>query len=458
MLPLLTAGAAPDDLLPDTYAAEALLRAYWRTSDRLRDDAGLRYGEAKDGDNRPIIPRHPREDEGKGSRWEARQQGCRPQAYVRQIADHYVSQVCRARVTRAIADGAALPDQLTALIKDADGVGTGLDLVLRAAARLAFVERVAYLFVDWTGDGGAESQADQAGARFVVRVVSADDVLAVERTQAGIVLAAILLLPLPDGTTRIVRVDGETMQVADLVDGKLGAASDPKPHSLGGCPLIQLGPAPAIIPAVAECQQSIAISDSLLRFRNGEDAVPWIVVTGTTNAAGFVAELAKNPTFSAFEDANTKAQHIGSDVAVAESLRKTITDDEERLYRAAKVRPVGAQGAPESGIAHAYRFVDADAELATLAGMIEGAERSLWARWCVGLGLAADLLTVTWPRTFVPVDRGAEIDHLMLVSASTLPEPIKQREYRRAAVTLYPDDPALVDELQGISDPAQAGT
>lgn len=430
------------------WQAAATRRQFMRTCDKLRNDLGARFAMSADADGLDMIPQHPREDV---VRWGKRRAACTPTAYVRQITDHYLAHTTRQDPTRSMPGGDPLPDAWAQMIANADGVGTPMGELLKQAGRLSFLEGSGYMMLDWLGTTEAKSLADQQAMRHVLRAVPADDVIAVEMTTGDVVLAAIVRLPGVNGVPFLWRIDGQTAQKAELDQQGLTItrAEAPAPHNYGGCPLVHVGPMPAIAEPVAEYQRAIAVNDSLLRYRMGEDSIPWIVVTGTANAKQFISELEKNPAFSAFEDQNAKAMHIGASVDVAASLRDSIQADEDRLYRVAKVRPVSAQtGSPESGVAQAFRFVDADVELASVAKAMERAENRLAALWCKANSMSA-VPVAQWPRTFIPVDRNAEISGLSLVSSSTLPEPIKAREYQRAAAVLYPGDKELAQELEG---------
>ena len=117
--------------------------------------------------------------------------------------------------------GGAWPAALAELCEDADGVGTPLHEVLRQAGRRAFLEGVAYLLVDWEGPHDPGCAADESGARYVVRVVPADDVLALVCSLDGSAQEAIIRLPAADGSVILWRVDAGTAQRALLgTDGR----------------------------------------------------------------------------------------------------------------------------------------------------------------------------------------------------------------------------------------------
>lgn len=461
---------AVSELRGKAWPDEARRRAFWRTSDRLRTDAGDPYAMAHDADGWPIIPAHRREHDSpemlaalnpglmgdpamasllrSGRDLEetvnARRRLCRPVAYVRKIADHYASHVMR---HPSAATGENV-DRWQEWAMDVDGLGTSLHDLMRQALRAGLVEACAGVLADWTG-AAPESMADLGPDRVVARLIRADQIVAVERTTMGACAAAIILLRDPEGAPFLWYVDSQATQRARLdKDAAQVIAIEPaNEHGFGRCPLFLMDALPAIIPGVAEGQKAIAQTDSLLRHRCHEDAIPWQVITGSQNGAAIKAALLRMPLVTVIEDPAAKAQILGPDVNVAESLRKTIQQDEDQLYEDAKIRPVAAQGAPESGVAQAYRFVDADVELAACAEQVERAEQHL--AECVASQLAwGDAPTITRTRSFVPQDRDAILRRGILASASTLPPALVWRELRAVASALYPGDDSLAEDLR----------
>lgn len=320
-----------------------------------------------------------------------------------------------------------------------------MESLLRAGMRSGMVEGSAGVLVDWVGPPPGSTAALNP-ASVIVRLIKADHILWTKRDSIGIVREAGVILADDAGTSFLWIVTATTCQRAEIADGKITQVQEAQPHGYGRCPLFLLDRLPTIIPGVAEGQKAIARSDSLLRFRCHEDAIPWQIISGVQNAVGTKSMLLQMPLITILEEPNAKAQILGADIAVAESLRQTMRMDEEQLYEDAKVRPVAATGAPESGVAHAYRWVDADVELATASEVMERAEQHVAA--CVATQLAwEDIPKITRPRSFVPFDREAELTSLAGVSASTLPDAIKRREMQSAAAKLYPSDPDASDDI-----------
>ena len=149
---------------------------------------------------------------------------------------------------------------------------------------------------------------------------------------------------------------------------------------------------------------------------------------------------------------------LTGDPAAATSLRTERDAELLNAYREAKVSPVqSTPGAPESGIARAYRFVDADVELAGIAEAVETAERKVWALLAEA-GAAAEP-TVTYARSFIPTDEAAELDKLLAVWGSNLPNSIKRNAIERyaEAIGLSEDDEAELEaELDAMFPPADA--
>jgi hypothetical protein len=426
----LTAGVSLDSLLHPAYQAQARARAFWRLSDQLLLDDGSRYVDGVDARGRKIIPQHDREQD---IDWLLRKDLTHVEGYIRQIADHYCSHVLRHAPVLTDAEHPAY----RALVADADGWGTSLDALLAAALRVAFVERQSYLLADSTLTAPAASAAD--GGRYVLRRVDPDAVLWWQDSPSGQPLSALLALADTAGRPFLLLVGPKTIQRADYDPNSrlILIVSTPVQHRFGGCPLVRIA-APPIIPPVAEAQKRLAWLASLLAMEETDATITQLVITGAQPSAT-KDMLRSSRTAWVFEDPAAKAETFGADPAQAESLRKSIADTRDALYRSAKVQPVQAQGAPESGVAHAYRFVDADAELAALADALELARNRATAIWATAAGVSPPPVA-QYPDSFAPVDDRAVLDRLLAVEGSSLPPAWRSAERRRAAALLHPED------------------
>jgi hypothetical protein len=119
---------------------------------------------------------------------------------------------------------------------------------------------------------------------------------------------------------------------------------------------------------------------------------------------------------------------IGSEVEQAESLRRQIEQEMAELYRVAGVdggNPTQS-GAPESGVAKAFRFNDLSANLAAMADAVQRCWNTIMRRACgtVGETYPGD---VKFPDDFAPPDYGQELVELINSMNSNLPPVIKRK-------------------------------
>ena len=418
--PALIPGTMPGTYMDAGYSRGCQRRAYWRLSDRLRTDADKPYREGYDQDGALIFERELRENPDQFTR---RKAGAVPMPYVRQIADHYLNHVFRqGRSVTPSAPGVPIPGMDPAQVGEA----------MRVVGRLAFVEQEAFALVDPTDTNAA-----------TLLPINADRVWWCQRVE-GRVLSAIVQIDMEDGTRTLWRFDGTHRQSATLGKGdtlvEVGAS---EPHGFAECPLLRLDDLPAIIPDVADLQRSICVLRSWLHQGRKNALTPLLVATGWAGTTELMAELKNNAGVlgSNNENANVKAVDLSSGTpdGIAADL-STLQDD---LYRVAKVQPVASGTAPESGIARAYRFVDADVELSAVADGCRRMEQRAWD--LIASALSADPPTATYPSSFAPRDRAADLLSADAVNRSSLPQVIKDAVIRDLAATHFPAiDPAAV--------------
>jgi hypothetical protein len=426
--PALVARATPLTYLSPAALASGLHRAYWRLSDRLRTDTDGPYHGGLDMDGAAIFQRELRENPDS---FAVRKQTAAPIPFVRQIADHYTNHVFRAgrRVTPAANGAAAGSTPLPGL--EATQVGDAM----RTAGRLAFVEQAAFVLVDPTGPRQA-----------VLRVVQADRVWWCHLAPDGRVLSAIVRLDdAADGTPALWRFDAQTRQRADLgPTDQLTQVHAPQPHGFAGCPLLLLAGLPAIIPDVADLQRSICIQRTWLLQGRRNGMTPLIVGTGIANSDEFVNLIKKNSGVVGFNSESAAVDAIALDSGSPDGIAQDIRDTTEDLYRVAKVQPIASGSAPESGIARAYRFVDADVDLAAYAATCRRTEQRAWD--LIAAALQAPAPTVSYGTSFVPRDLLTDLTNADTINRSSLPKAVKQAVLHEVIAQHFPQlDPGVVD-------------
>lgn len=429
----LTPGLALDELKSGGWIVSARNRAYWR----LADENGPDFIEGVDGNGAHIVPQYPLESP---NRWNTRKSRAKAPSLVRHIVDHYTAHVFRAPVGRTGTD-----ERADEILADADGYGTPLHRLLRTRCRQALVERHSYILCDTNAE------------RFILREVSPDAVLAAVVAPGGVAEAVMLLVD-PEGRPFLWHVTATEQRKAILnKDATAIVSVEPwESHSFGACPLVAVCGMPSFVPPVSDSQKRLAVLDSLLQCELHASAFSQPVFTGVEPKA--MEEVIRSNAFVlCFPDPNAKAFMLGSDPAQAVSISTERDKEMINAYREAKVSPVQATpGAPESGVARAYRFVDADVELAGIAESIETAERALWQRLAAA-GACVEP-TVTYPRSFIPVDDAGELNELLAVWSSNLPNTLRRAAVERyaEAVGLSDDDlEALQAELDGMFPPAE---
>ena len=418
--PPLRSGSALVTFQDGAHARAAQRRAYWRLSDRLRTDYDQPYRYGFDLDAAPIFERELREPL---DAFYKRRAAAVPMPFVRQIADHYINHVFRSgRTVTAAVDGVDLPGL--------DPIASGE--AMRTAARLAFVEQEAYVLID---------PIDETHA--VIRPIAADRVLWCQHTQDR-VLSAIVALDADDGTRSLWRFDDQTRQSALLnsadVTGDVGQVED---HGFTACPLLRIADLPAIIPDVADLQRSLCVMRSWLHQGRKNALNSLIVATGWGSTLELIDQLKLNAGALATNNENAKVQAVDLSGGAPDGIATDLVGLQEDLYRVAKVQPMLSGSAPESGIARAYRFVDADVELAAVASGCQKVEQRAWS--LIAGALNAEPPTVSYPNSFAPRDRGADLVSADAVNRSSLPAVIKQAVLNDLAAAHFPEiDPAAM--------------
>lgn len=404
------------------YTRASQRRAYWRLSDRLRTDNDRPYRSGFDQEGSSIFQRELRESV---DAFNKRQSAAVPMPFVRQIADHYVNHVFRSgRTVASATEGVELPG----LVADKAGEA------MRTAGRLAFVEQEAYILIDPIDDTHA-----------VLRPIAADRVLWCQRTDEQ-VLSAIVVLDGDDGTRTLWRFDAQTRQSATLSDADAtGEVGPVEAHGFAACPLLRLADLPAIIPDVADLQRSICVLRSWLHQGRKNALNPLIVATGWGSTTELIDQIKLNAGALATNNENAQVKAVDLSSGTPDGIAADLAALQDDLYRVAKVQPVASGTAPESGIARAYRFVDADVELAAVASGCERVEQRAWD--LIAAALNAEAPTVSYPTSFAPRDRGADLVSADAVNRSSLPTVIKQAVLNDLAATHFPGiDPAALTE------------
>ena len=379
--------------LHPTYAADAMARAFWRESYRVSRN----YIRSLDALGQTLLVRHERESPEGFSR---RQRITKPRNFVGPIIRRYNDFVWRLAPSRTIDNPVA-----EEFMEDVDGNGTALDAFLKLSLIIAQVEREVFLIPDRAGDfeGSAgriisKAEATTRGAAPIVRRAE-PDAIPWWIDDSSAMTECILMLK--DGEARY--FNESISQDMKLQRGTGGDASawlvkeiGPEiPHGYSRLPIVRWrpsfdplvgGPGESQASPLAEMQQGIT---QLLSLYNEEISnvtfTQWI-------ATGISAEELKdvpvgNNRILCLPNPQGKMEALGADPAQAKTIADRRADEVSNLYRLAGINfDAHGKGAPESGIAKAFKFNDLAANLAALADSTECAENQLWELLADGWG------------------------------------------------------------------------
>jgi hypothetical protein len=443
--------------LHDEYRRGALARDFWRRSDRCRSD----YAAGNDANARPILPRHPRETD---TRHLDRIGAAIGRPFVRAIISRYNDFTCREPATRPDAVGA-----YGEVYTDATGTGVDLPTLMRRTLRQAQVAGVAYLLCDATDAGGYLSAAEEqaAGRRGVLQPIDPDQVLNWTDWRGELVEALIALRD-PAGAPYLWHVTPTTVQRIEVDDqgtpdpGRwkvTGQASEPMPHTAGGCPLVRLRPlgddphAGSQAEPIAESQKRICYLDSLLleelagitftaTVLLGVDAAT-IPANAFTAPGGLVCLPPNNGTVPS-------VAKISADTAQAESLRKSLDRELSELYRVAGLAAGNPTqvGQPESGVARAFAFNEVEALLSGLADAAERCE-NIAVRRLSGMHGWPYPGDANWPDSFTVADFATDLEQVIRLETGGAPDVLVDqswRDFAGAHYSLTPEQTAELDE------------
>jgi hypothetical protein len=418
------------------YNVQAAARAFWR----LSDQASHTYARGLDATGNPIIRRLPAEEPDD---YEWRQSMAVSPRHVSSIISLFNSIVCREEAERAEGpEGSAF----TALSEDADGMGTPLPRLMAQQLRLSQVEGVAYLLADTTASESYDSIAAQLGAsvRPVIQRVCADQVLWWNDWR-GQVVEAIILLEDKAGV-EFAWYTNETHQ--QRIEIKRAQSPDGQPsltvmgigplvaHRYGGCPLVRINPTFGSQDAPGNDSQAAPIAEAQ-KLITGYRSLEAIEVHKSTYTMYALMGVSPEQVGKSVAGSNrvlclpqgTSVFRMGSDPAQAQSIRDSITEATASMLTVAGLSPGNPlqTGAPESGVAKAYKFNEVEARLSALADAAEHAENLVRKRALAGVG-AEDYGDCNWPDSFMSPDLTADLEYTIRLLTAPLPAVLKEQQ------------------------------
>ncbi len=367
---------ATGELLPrhDSYDSDAIARAFWR----LTYETGRKYIYGIDASGGKVLIPHEREKEG----YSRRQKMTKPRNHAGPIIRRYNNHVFRTEAQRP----ESTSELYQMLLVDTDGHGTNINAFMSKALEAAQVDRDSYLMLDSTkSDDGeiSKAQAEANGVRPIIRILNADSVVNwIEHDEC---LTQVLIVMVDENGDRFARLYDEENYIQITLKQETGrkdviaSVDAPVAHGYDGLPIIRMRPfcGESQISPLAESQQCITNLMSWLIEEMANVTFSQMVASGVS-ATDIGDMYVGNNRVICLPNPAAKFEMIGADPAQAQSLRDAIKDEERELYRVAGIQsddPTKA-GAPESGIAKAFKHNDLSANLSALAACVETAENS----------------------------------------------------------------------------------
>lgn len=441
--------ATPGKPLPvhPSYSADVTARAFWCESFRT----SRRYLQSVDAYGQSMLVRHERETPEGFSR---RQRITKPRNFVGPIIRRYNDFVWRLPATRQGTES------MVDFLADVDGKGTAAETFWKETLLNAQVERESYILLDAEGVAEtprvvSQAQAQTEGARPTLSRIGADAVVWWE--DCGGALSECIIVE----TSTRARYYDETSTTEITVKGTedggriVVAVGQPIPHGYPGIPVVRMRPAFDPLPRgpgesqaapIAEAQQGISqLLSLLLEEIHNVTFTQWVAIGISPDELKDLT--AGNNRIVCIPNPQGKLQSLGADPAQAKTIMSQILDETENLFRVAGVNFDAQAGAPESGIAKAFRFNDLAANLAALADAVEAAENQTY-RLLAGAWEWSETPSAKYPDDFNMPDFAGELESLSKsLIATEIPAVIRRKLTERFTARNLPLAPEEIKEL-----------
>lgn len=422
---------------------------FWRNSFA----GGPRYVHALDSRGKLVLTKHPREkDEG----YEFRINNAILFNYVKPIINRYNDLVFSTTPERS-----SLDPRLDAFYEDVDDYDTHMDQIAEKALKCAQIDGKSFLMLDSNyADAGTISQleAERLGIRKILRLVKASSVPYFASAGNGVIKQAYVVL-----------YDDEpfALQVNDVAWRRI-SIEDPQQmivreigewiiHNYVGCPLVMVRPDEDTSQAsgISEIQKHVFNLNSLLTEELfGSTFTQWIATGASPGDLKFVEKGVNR--LIVVDKQGVQFQTLGSDASQATSIRESIKETIQELYRTAGLTAGNAldTSTPMSGVALQFLQNQMTTAASALARSIEFAENKIVKL----LDPEADN-KVKYNKDFNPIDENAEIDKTIKVIESSMPAVIKKEIVKRFSETMNINDSGIeeiVDEQIKRTNPESA--
>lgn len=427
---------------PSRLANENAVKFY-----KLSYKGGHFYKFGRDADGQPVFVEHEQESPQGIKR---RKRLSTYYNYCGPVVDWYVGTVFTRPVQRDFSD-----QNYGQFMLNCDQMETPLAEQLQHSMTQAMISGEHYLVMDSTLDSSVETQAqaEASGAQMFLASFDYTNVYCVRYQNQKLTEC---LIRISSDEARI--YDYDYIYIIQIKDGKVMSISSPIPHEYGTIPVVQVQCNPqreSFISDIAEGNKShFNLNSILMEELCRQTWTQWI-------GLGLAPEELKALTaggrkiYCVDKDKNGVAfEQLTADISQADSLRKSIDESVNEIYRAAGVsRPDVQNKGPESGRALIVRASEVARKARMIADYAEKAERQIANLWAGGMDTEIPV-EVNYPEEFHLEAMDEELGRTLQLVGANVPNVLKREQIRTLGKHILQDSvedyKVLEDDLETI--------
>lgn len=403
---------------PSRSANEHAVRFY-----KLSYKGGHRYKFGCDADGKKVLVEHEQESPAGLDR---RRRMSSYYNYCQPVVDWYISTVFTRPIQRDFSD-----EQYSMFMQNCDQMETPLEDEMQFAMTQAMITGEYYLVVDSTLDREVETQA-QAEAAGAGLFVVGYDYTNIRATRCVNNRLTECLIKINDEEARL--YDYDYVYIITMKDGKVASISSPIEHEYGTIPVVQVICNPnkqSFLVDLAEANKThFNLNSILMEELSRQTWTQWIGLGLEPNELQPMVAGGRK-IFCIDKDKNGVAfEQLSGDITQADSLRKSIQETVDEIYRASGIsRPDVQQKGPESGRALIVRASEVARKARQIADFAEKAEKQLASIWAGGMDREMPV-GVNYPEEFHLEAMDEELARTLQLVTTNVPNVLKREQIR----------------------------
>jgi hypothetical protein len=366
--------------------------------------------------------------------------------YCRLVVDKFNSFVFEGTITRDEED-----KRFDTWEEDVDGKGTCLAKFSRIAATHAAIFGRWLTIVNTTKDPMQETEAQTmaGGANVVLEHKHPSCIIDWEDCEWN---DKLLMRAYPEGYQfgAVLLIDKETITTCPLdKDGKIISIGPPESHGWDGMPVIvwyglnrTLTPSASLIGDISELNKRIFNLDSVLAeelYKQTFTQYFAIGVSADDFGNGTASPGSRKIICINKPQTEVRFEKITSDPAQADSIRSSLTQDSDEIYRLVGLRKPDVSIGPESGRALKIRFVETSAIAASLSSNAEESENKIISLWNAAMSGNAEESEYPDSEDFDEESLVEELKSTLDLLGGNFPEMMKAEKVKKYAAREFCD-------------------